>query len=99
MFCCSVALYFCVSGRYQFCTPCHNDAMSGVTRPKTDCTGGPDCPLGLEKHPKADTDVNKSKFSLGCAVCRSEKLHLVAKNEKASGGYNMEKRDHMIARF
>ena len=29
MYCCSVAVFFCCGGRYTFCTPCHNDAMSG----------------------------------------------------------------------
>ena len=53
MYCCSIAVFYCVGGRYVFCTPCHNDAM-GQRLNKTDppeCLGGPECPLGIPKHP------------------------------------------------
>lgn len=53
MYCCSVAVFFCVGGSHVFCTPCHNDAMASRLKPKTDCTGGENCPLGLPSHPKA----------------------------------------------
>lgn len=35
MFCCSIALFFCERGNGQYCTPCHNDAMSGRLSVKT----------------------------------------------------------------
>ena len=90
MYCCSIALFYCAGGRMKFCTPCHNDAMNGGAKVKTQCTGGENCPLGLKKHPKADGDRNKSSFPLGCSLCRSEKLALIAQNKNATAGINLE---------
>ena len=57
MFCCSIALFYCVGGGLKFCTPCHNDAMNGGKhKVQTQCTGGPKCPLGLKSHPMANGD-------------------------------------------
>ena len=97
MFCCSIALFICTGGTGNYCTPCHNDAMAGNLNPKTECTGGDDCPLGLPKHPKAGRD-HKARFALGCSLCRSEKLELIAKNDK-DGGVNLERRNSMVERF
>ena len=97
MFCCSIALFICSGGTGNYCTPCHNDAMAGRLNVKTECTGGENCPLGLPKHPKASKDSSKSRFPLGCALCRSEKLELLSKNDK--DGMNMERRNSMIQRF
>ena len=90
MYCCSIALFFCGGGGGKFCTPCHNDAMNGGPKVRTQCTGGENCPLGLKKHPKADGDRNKSSYPLGCSICRSEKLALIAQNENAGAGVNLE---------
>ena len=99
MYCCSIALFFCGGGGGKFCTPCHNDAMNGGAKVKTQCTGGENCPLGLKKHPKADGDRNKSSFPLGCSLCRSEKLALIAQNKNATAGINLEQRADMRKRF
>lgn len=100
MYCCSIALFICTGGTGNYCTPCHNDAMAGKLNPKTECTGGKDCPLGVPKHPKAGRDA-KARFALGCSLCRSEKLELLAKNDKNqdNGGMNLERRNSMIQRF
>lgn len=99
MFCCSVALFICSGGTGNYCTPCHNDAMAGRLNPKADCSGGATCKLGLDRHPKADRDAKKSRFPLGCSLCRSEKLALIANKDNADGGMNLERRGSMIARF
>lgn len=70
----------------------------GQHKPQTDCIGGPNCPIGLKKHPKADRDRNKS-FPLGCSLCRSEKLEKIHENEKATCGVNLEQRQDMKERF
>ena len=36
---------------------------------------------------------------MGCSLCRSEKLALIAANEQASAGVNIEDRKEMINRF
>ena len=36
---------------------------------------------------------------MGCSLCRSEKLALIAANEQASAGVNLEERKEMIRRF
>ena len=36
---------------------------------------------------------------MGCSLCRSEKLALIAANEEASAGVNLEARKDMIKRF
>ena len=36
---------------------------------------------------------------MGCSLCRSEKLALIAANEQASAGVNIEDRNEMIRRF
>jgi len=99
MFCCSVALFFCAGGQYTFCTPCHNNAMASDLETKTECEGGPDCPLGLKSHPKASRSAAESKFALGCSLCRSQKLGIIADNEEASTGVSLEKREDMVQRF
>ena len=73
--------------------------MNGGKKSDTDCTGGDNCPLGLAEHPRCGTDANKSRYPLGCSLCRSEKLALISNNEKASAGVNIEKRGDMVARF
>ena len=93
-----MAVFFCRGGNYTFCTPCHNDAMARRINIKSKCKGGPDCPLGLASHPIAS--INKSScFPMGCSLCRSEKLALIAANEQASAGVNLEERKEMIRRF
>ena len=82
-----------------FCTPCHNNAMSNNLKVQTECEGGKTCPLGIPSHPKANTDGSKSCFPMGCSLCRSEKLALIANNEKGSAGISLEKRGDMIQRF
>ena len=99
MFCCSQALFFCERGNGQYCTPCHNDAMAGRLQVKTQCTGGDCCPLGIPHHPVASHDRAKAKFPLGCSICRSEKLALIADNENAGTGANLEQREEMQRRF
>ena len=66
---------------------------------KSKCTGGPKCPLGLASHPKASFNDKSSCFPMGCSLCRSEKLALIAANEQASAGVNIEDRNEMINRF
>ena len=73
--------------------------MNGGAKVQTGCTGGENCPLGLRSHPKADGDAKKSAYPLGCSLCRSEKLALIAENEDASAGVNLEKREDMRKRF
>ena len=73
--------------------------MAGRLKPKTDCTGGENCPLGLVEHPKASGDAKKSRFALGCSLCRSEHLGKIAENADASTGVNLERRGSMIQRF
>ena len=93
-----MAVFFCRGGNYTFCTPCHNDAMAGRNEIKSKCSGGPNCPLGLASHPIAST--NKSScYPMGCSLCRSEKLALIAANEQASAGVRIEDRKEMIKRF
>ena len=36
---------------------------------------------------------------MGCSLCRSEKLAMIAANEQASAGVNLEARLDMIERF
>ena len=93
-----MAVFFCCGGNFTFCTPCHNDAMANQNNIKSKCTGGPKCPLGLASHPKASTDKS-SCFPMGCSLCRSEKLAMIAANEQASAGVNLEARLDMIERF
>ena len=99
MFCCSIALFICAGGTGNYCTPCHNDAMAGRLKVKTECMGGDNCPLGVPRHPKGDRDPKKARFPLGCSLCRSEKLALIATNDKADAGVNLERRGSMIQRF
>ena len=58
---------------------------------KTQCTGGPNCKLGLAKHPKAD-----KKFALGCAICRSTKMEMIEKTTNDS--FNVERRADLLAK-
>jgi len=48
--------------------------------------------MGISKHPKCP-----ERFPLGCALCRSEKLSVLVK-ESNSAGFNLEKRDDMMAK-
>ena len=59
---------------------------------KTNCTGGPDCALGISTHPQAPT-----KFPLGCSLCRSEKMEILVK-DTGKGGFNVEQRDDMMSK-
>ena len=101
MYCCSIAVFYCVSGRYTFCTPCHNDIMAGTLKDKilSKCLGGPGCPLNIPSHPEASDETAKSKYPLGCSLCRSEKVAQMADNKTASAGVNLERRGSMIKRF
>jgi len=40
-----------------------------------------------------------SRYPLGCALCRSEKLEIIADNENAFTGVSLDTRDSMIKRF
>ena len=99
MYCCSIALFICTGGTGNYCTPCHNDAMAGRLNPTAKCVGGKECPLGVPSHPVASKDARKSRYPLGCSLCRSEKLGMIANNDKASAGVNVERRGSMIQRF
>ena len=59
---------------------------------KTQCTGGPDCALGISSHPVAPT-----KYPLGCSLCRSEKMEFLVK-DTGKGGFNVEQRNDMMAK-
>ena len=83
----------------SFCTPCHNDAMAGKHKAQTECEGGPDCPLGIPKHPKARKEGKEAVFPLGCSLCRSERLERIADNDKSTSGIKLERRDSMNKRF
>ena len=62
----------------------------------TECTGGPQCPLGIWSHPKADLNVNISKYPLGCSLCRSEKLSVIVRPATKNAGVNIETRPEML---
>ena len=94
MFCCSIALFVSEGGKKFDCEPCIHNALDGKRKVVTDCTGGANCPLGIYEHPKADLDVKKSKFPLGCGLCRSEKLSVIVRPTKSSG-FNSETRADM----
>ena len=94
MFCCSIALFVSEGGKKYDCEPCIHNALSGGRKVLTDCCGGPKCPLGIYQHPKADLDVKKSKFPLGCSLCRSEKLSVIVR-PSPSAGINIETREDM----
>ena len=70
--------------------------MNGGAFVNTECCGGPSCPLGVDYHPKASSDVKEAMFSLGCSLCRSEQLSLVSERDGASNGVNVEMRQEMI---
>ena len=71
----------------------------GKHKARSDCEGGAACPLGIPNHPQASDEPSRSAFAIGCSLCRSEKLGLLADRAGASNGVNMEKRDDMIERF
>ena len=96
-YCCNVAQFRC--GAQFFCQPCHNDAMNGGAFVNTDCCGGPSCPLGVDYHPKASSDSKEAMFSLGCSLCRSEKLDSIVSHNNGNGGFNVEQRRDMKERF
>ena len=99
MYCCSITLFICGGGSGNYCTPCHNDAMAGRLAPKSECVGGDECPLKIPKHPKADRDPKKARFALGCSICRSDKLDMIADNQSGGTGANLERRGSMLKRF
>ena len=94
MHCCSIALFVSEGGRQYDCEPCLHNALDGGRCNLTECTGGPNCPLGIHCHPKADNDVNKSKFPLGCSLCRSEKLSVIVR-PTIHAGINLETIEEM----
>ena len=94
MFCCSIALFVSEGGKKFDCEPCIHNALDGSRRVMTSCTGGPACQLGIWQHPKADQDVKKSKYALGCGLCRSEKLSVIVRPSK-NAGVNLEMREEM----
>ena len=49
---------------------------------KTDCTGGPDCPLGIP-HPPASLNPIKAMYPLGCSLCR--KTNHIIEDAEAQG--------------
>ena len=99
MFCCSIALFVSEGGKKFDCEPCIHNALEGSRKVMTACTGGPSCQLGVWSHPKADPDVKKSKFALGCGLCRSEKLSVIVRpsthHKNPTGGINLETREDM----
>lgn len=95
MFCCSIALFVSDSGKKFDCEPCLHNAMEKSRKVMTDCTGGAKCPLGIHRHPAADPDANKSKYALGCGLCRSEKLSVIVRPVTQSAGVNLETREEM----
>ena len=64
-------------------------------KPKTKCTGGDKCPLGIPHHPQASFDGEKAAFAIGCGLCRSEKIAMLGDRAGAGTGANVEKRSFM----
>ena len=63
------------------CVNCHdNEWNRGRTPPLKDCNGI-DCPLGLPHPPPSRDPRQGGCFSLGCGLCRSEKLALLENKE------------------
>ena len=91
-YCCSIALYATENGNKFHCQPCFNDMMEKRLHVKTQCTGGPDCALGISSHPACPT-----KFPLGCSLCRSEKMEILVK-DTGKGGFNVEQRNDMMSK-
>ena len=58
---------------------------------KSKCTGGKNCPLGIDKHPKA-----VKTFAIGCSLCRSNKLDFLEERKDAQNGINLEDRADII---
>jgi len=88
--CCSIALFVIDNGKRFFCQPCFNDHMEKKEKVKTDCEGGPDCPLQISHHPKAP-----ARYPMGCSLCRSQKLEMLVK-EAPSAGFNVEQRNDLM---
>lgn len=66
-YCCKVAIWFCF-GTTHFCDECHQNWSVVTKKPLKElpqCTGGPNCPLGIRKHP-----ANGEEYALGCGLCR-----------------------------
>jgi len=65
--------------------------------PKSNCTGGANCPLGIWQHPKANFNVSQSKYALGCSLCRSDKLSelVLRPTNQDTTGVNLESREEM----
>lgn len=89
-FCCSIALFVTEGGKKFHCQPCFNNMMEKRPVPQSDCTGGQTCPLKISSHPRAPT-----KYALGCALCRSEKLEVLVR-EADVAGFNVEKREDLM---
>lgn len=78
-FCCNVALYVCFNGTH-FCNACHKKACQQTlnfhkNEHEIKCSNPYGrCPLGIRDHVIA---WKNPRFSLGCSLCRSEKLELL----------------------
>ena len=76
--------------------------MVGKRHAKTDCVGGPSCPLGLDKHPVATSKPTKTSptqaWPLGCGICRSERQSALKVTGQTSH-VNIEERKEMKSRF
>ena len=78
-FCCNIALYVCFAGTHM-CDSCHKKACKQTLnfyRNESDikCSNPHGkCPLGIRDHVQA---WKTPSFSLGCSLCRSEKLHFM----------------------
>ena len=83
--CCSIGLFVIENGSKILCQPCFNDHLEKKMKPKTTCTGGLHCKLGLSKHPKGP-----AKFALGCAICRSTKMEHI--EQSSNDAFNVERR-------
>ena len=92
-FCCNIALYACYNGTH-FCYDCHAQACARTLKFHRDlktikCSGKRGkCPLGIDDHVMA---WKNPRFALGCALCRSEKLHLWLGEESQVHQYNYRK--------
>lgn len=78
-YCCSTAL-FCCFGTHYMCAPCHDEYNTSMNPPTKDCNGI-NCPLGIA-HPPPNKDPRQGGvFPLGCGICRSEKLEILANRD------------------
>jgi len=91
MYCCSTAL-FCCFGTHYMCEPCHDEYNRSMNPPLKDCHGK-NCPLGIAHPPPSKDPRQGGVFPLGCGICRSEKLEMLAKREikQVSSAENLPK--------